>query len=60
MTITIREIMKYKWDKITLFLRYTNITYTMSWISVITSQMTMISNFIRFNNFFHKIDKRYY
>ena len=52
MAIVIGKIVKYKWYKITLFLCYINITFTMSWTSVIARQVTMIANFIIFNIFF--------
>ena len=43
--------MRNKWYNITLFMWYINITNTMGWTSISISQMTMISNFIRFNFF---------
>ena len=54
MTIKITKIVKYKWNNITLLLCYTKITFTISWTSVFTSQMTMISYFIRNNLFLAK------
>ena len=51
MKIIITKIVKNKWYKITLLLSNINLTFTMSWTSIITSQMAMISNFIRFNIF---------
>ena len=54
MTIVIRKFMKNKWDKISLFLCYINITIAISNSSVFTCQVTMISNFIRISIFFTK------
>ena len=49
MTIIIRKVVKYKWCKITLLLCDVNIACTMSWTSIFTGQMTMISYFISYN-----------
>ena len=54
MTVIITEIVIYKRCKTTLFLCDIKITSVMSWTSIFTSQMTMISNFIRFNTLLTK------
>ena len=54
MTNIITKIVKCKWYIITLILSNINVTFAISWTSVSTSQMTVISNFIRFNICFTK------
>ena len=55
MKIIITKVVKHKWNKITLFL-FCDISFTiaMSWTSIIASQMTKISHFIRLNIFLSK------
>ena len=55
MTVLVTKIVKYERYKIILILSNINNTFTMSWTSVFTSQMTMISNFITINIFFTKL-----
>ena len=54
MTIIFTEIVKYKWYESTLILSNIIITFTVSWTSITTSQMAMISDFITFKIFFSK------
>ena len=54
MTIKVTEFVKWTWYKLTLLLGCINITSFMSWSSVFTSQITKISNFIRFINLLTK------
>ena len=54
MTIPKTEVMKCKLEKITLLLCNVSVTFLIGWIFIITTQMTMTSNFINNCLFFTK------
>ena len=51
MTIIVTKIVNYKWYKTAFILSNINITFAMSWASVLTCLLTMTCYFIRFNIF---------
>ena len=55
MTIIVSEIVEHKWKKTAGSLCDTNITFLMSWTSVFTCQVAMISNLVTIYCFFKNL-----